>query len=65
MTSRRNISFAFSYDVLFIALECYDLRRVAYANGDLYHTVMWMQEALDHLDEEISSVCKFLDIDLS
>ncbi|CAM4773713.1 unnamed protein product [Rotaria magnacalcarata] len=34
------------------ALECYDLGRVAYTNGDFYHTLMWMQEALDHLDTE-------------
>jgi hypothetical protein len=33
--------------------------------GDFYHTLMWIQEALDHLDKEIGSVCKFLDIDLS
>jgi prolyl 4-hydroxylase len=34
------------------ALECYELGRVAYTNGDFYHTLMWMQEALDHLDKE-------------
>ncbi len=26
--------------------------RVAYTNGDFYHTLMWMQEALAHLDKE-------------
>jgi prolyl 4-hydroxylase len=31
------------------------LGRVAYANEDFYHTLMWMQEALDHLDEEINN----------
>jgi len=36
-------------------LECYDLGRVAYTNGDFYHTLMWMQEALDHLDKEINN----------
>lgn len=35
-----------------IALECYGLGRVAYTNGDFYHTLMWMQEALDHLDTD-------------
>ena len=35
-----------------LALECYDLGRVAYTNGDFYHTLMWMQEALVHLDTE-------------
>ncbi|CAF1520910.1 unnamed protein product, partial [Adineta steineri] len=34
------------------ALECFDLGRVAYTNGDFYHTLMWMQEALDHLNKE-------------
>jgi len=31
------------------------LGRVAYTNGDFYHTLMWMQEALDHLDKEINN----------
>jgi hypothetical protein len=35
-----------------LALECYDLGRVAYTNGDFYHTLMWMQEALSHLEDE-------------
>jgi len=30
------------------------LGRVAYRNEDFYHTLMWMQEALDHLHEEIN-----------
>ncbi|CAF1572864.1 unnamed protein product, partial [Adineta steineri] len=34
------------------ALECYDLGRIAYTSGDFYHTLMWMQEALDHLNTE-------------
>ncbi|CAF3715350.1 unnamed protein product [Rotaria sp. Silwood1] len=37
------------------ALECYDLGRVAYTHGDFYHTLMWMQEALDHLDTETNN----------
>jgi prolyl 4-hydroxylase len=46
-----------------LALECYDLGRVAYTNGDFYHTLMWMQEALDHLDKETNnSSVKKLDI---
>ncbi len=53
MVSLTKISFAcFSKNVLFLALECYDLGRVAYTNGDFYHTLMWMLEALDHLDKE-------------
>jgi prolyl 4-hydroxylase len=30
------------------------LGRAAYANDDFYHTLMWMQEALDHFDKEIN-----------
>ena len=29
--------------------------RVAYEEDDYYHTLMWMQEALDHLDKEINN----------
>jgi hypothetical protein len=35
-----------------IVAECYDLGRIAYTNADYYHTLMWMQEALDHLERE-------------
>jgi uncharacterized protein Smg (DUF494 family) len=61
VVSRRNILFVFFYDLLFIALECYDLAQVAFKNEDFYHTLMWMQEALDHLDKEINntSIKKF------
>ena len=38
--------------IFLLALECYDLGRVAYTNGDFYHTLMWMQEALSHLEDE-------------
>ncbi|CAF0905886.1 unnamed protein product [Adineta ricciae] len=37
------------------ASECYDLGRIAYTNADFYHTIMWMQEALDHLDRETNA----------
>ncbi len=35
-----------------LVFECYDIGRVAYANKDFYHTLMWMQEALDRFDQE-------------
>jgi prolyl 4-hydroxylase len=36
---------------------------MAYTNGDFYHTLMWMQEALDHLDkEQNNSSVKKIDI---
>lgn len=40
------------FSSLNLALECFDLGRLAYTNGDFYHTLMWMQEALVHLDKE-------------
>ena len=40
---------------LCIALECFDLGRVAYTNSDYYHTLMWMQEALEHLNTETNN----------
>ncbi len=36
-------------------MECYDLGRIAYTNADYYHTLMWMQEALDHLNKETNN----------
>lgn len=51
-TSHRLRSSVESSDVSVLALECYDLGRIAYTNGDFYHTLMWMQEALDHLASE-------------
>ena len=50
-----NSTVKFDTTVYFLALECYDLGRVAYINGDFYHTLMWMQEALDHLNREINN----------
>ncbi len=29
--------------------------RIAYTNEDYYHTLMWMQEALDHLSKETNN----------
>ena len=34
------------------ANDCFELGRQAYVNQDYYHTVLWMQEALDRLDKE-------------
>jgi prolyl 4-hydroxylase len=30
------------------------LGRIASTNGDFYHTLLWMQEALDHFNSEIN-----------
>lgn len=32
--------------------DCFELGRQSYNNGDYYHTVLWMQEAMDLLQEE-------------
>ena len=34
------------------ANDCFELGRQAYFNKDFYHTVLWMQEALDRLEGE-------------
>ncbi|KAJ8675754.1 hypothetical protein QAD02_011540 [Eretmocerus hayati] len=31
--------------------DCFELGRQSYNNGDYYHTVLWMQEAMDRLQE--------------
>ncbi len=36
------------------ANDCFELGRQAYVNDDYYHTVLWMQEAIDRLDKEES-----------
>ena len=37
------------------ARECYDLGRIAHHKDDFYHALMWMQEALDKLDDEVNN----------
>ncbi|KAF7990836.1 hypothetical protein HCN44_000641 [Aphidius gifuensis] len=32
--------------------DCFELGRQSYNNGDYYHTVLWMQEAMNRLHEE-------------
>jgi prolyl 4-hydroxylase len=34
------------------AHDCYELGRTAYNQADYYHTIMWMQEALNRLEHE-------------
>lgn len=39
--------------------DCFELGRQAYNNGDHYHTVLWMQEALERVEnEQIKSAVK-------
>ena len=32
--------------------DCIDLGQITYNNGDFYHTVMWMEHALQQLERE-------------
>lgn len=34
------------------AIDCFELGRIAYLQQDYYHTLIWMQEALDRLYKE-------------
>lgn len=60
MFSHRNIFsfygiiFSFTYDnsIRFLASDCFELGRQSYHNRDYYHTALWMQEAMDRLQEE-------------
>jgi hypothetical protein len=56
------IDFDLSHIVHLLADECYAIGRVAYANGDFYHTLMWMQEALDRFEYVFISKIDILDI---
>lgn len=33
------------------AEDCFDLGRIAYNNADYYHTVLWMEQAMDQLQD--------------
>ncbi|VDN03309.1 unnamed protein product [Thelazia callipaeda] len=35
------------------ARDCFDIGRAAYSADDHYHTIMWMQEALERLQDEL------------
>lgn len=35
-----------------LAEQCFELGRHAYNQGDYYHTVLWMQEALQRWEQE-------------
>jgi len=39
-------------DGYFLAHDCFELGRIAYNDRDYYHTLMWMQEALNRLPHE-------------
>ena len=44
------------------AADCFELGRHSYVNGDHYHTVLWMKEALERLEEETIKTVEMSDI---
>jgi prolyl 4-hydroxylase len=42
--------------------DCWELGRQSYINGDHYHTVLWMGEALNKLEEESNKTAARKDI---
>ncbi len=50
--------------LLLVADQCFELGKHAYNERDYYHTLLWMQEALDRADrEEEKTVEKHLVLD--
>ncbi|CAF3679310.1 unnamed protein product [Rotaria socialis] len=45
--------------------ECYGIGHLAFRKGDFYHALMWMQEALDRLnqDNNTASIIKIIILD--
>ncbi|XP_043272912.1 prolyl 4-hydroxylase subunit alpha-1 isoform X2 [Venturia canescens] len=48
----RGVLNGIQYSTGLSAGDCFELGRQSYNNGDYYHTVLWMQEAMDLLQEE-------------
>ena len=46
------VSLLLKYFLSMIANDCFELGRQSYNNGDHYHTVLWMAEALRKHDQE-------------
>lgn len=42
--------------------DCFELGRQSYLNGDFYHTVLWMQEAMDQLSKGNNDTTEKADI---
>jgi hypothetical protein len=56
MTIKLNAAF------IFAAGDCFELGRQSYNNGDYYHTVLWMTEALERYEEEYNKTTAKSDI---
>lgn len=46
----------------FLAGDCFEIGRAAYLSEDFYHTVLWMQEALDRLVGEKEKTADIEDV---
>lgn len=42
--------------------DCFELGRHSYTNADFYHTILWMQESLDRVQEEQLKTAEVADI---
>jgi len=45
----------------FLASDCFELGRLAYLESDYYHTVLWMNEAINRLDSDDQFYAAILD----
>lgn len=47
---------------MFLAIDCFEIGRLSYNNEDYYHTLLWMQEAMDRSKQEESPTATEADI---
>ncbi|XP_055616103.1 prolyl 4-hydroxylase subunit alpha-1-like [Toxorhynchites rutilus septentrionalis] len=50
------------YSTEMSAGDCFELGRQTYLNGDYYHTVLWMREAMDRLSHEVNRTTTKADV---
>ncbi|XP_058127570.1 prolyl 4-hydroxylase subunit alpha-1-like isoform X2 [Anopheles coustani] len=50
------------YSTELSAGDCFELGRQSYLNGDYYHTVLWMREAMDQLTHEVNRTATKADV---
>ncbi|XP_058444730.1 prolyl 4-hydroxylase subunit alpha-1-like [Malaya genurostris] len=50
------------YSTEMSAGDCFELGRQTYLNGDYYHTMLWMREAMDRLSQEVNRTTTKADV---
>lgn len=50
------------YSTAMSAHDCFELGRQSYMNSDYYHTVLWMQESLERLAQEVNETVTKADV---